>query len=140
MVASGLLAWVAISKYLEHLPLYRLKRIAARLQVILPCISMNEWIGLLGVALNPLANRLNELRAVGVTTPFVSRQQLNITGLFSQQITRSRNESEPQLSPQHIKQTQKIFAIETNIAIIDVQYALYEKWINMPFSVHAECG
>jgi transposase len=35
MAAVGLLVWVLISKYLDHLPLYRLEQIAARDQVIL---------------------------------------------------------------------------------------------------------
>ena len=35
MAAPGLLAWVATSKYLDHLPLYRLEQIAARQNVIL---------------------------------------------------------------------------------------------------------
>ncbi len=60
MAAPGLLAWVAISKYLDHLPLYRLEQIAARQQVILPRSNMSEWIGRLGVALQPLADRLSE--------------------------------------------------------------------------------
>ena len=35
MAAVGLLVWVLISKYLDHLPLYRLEQIAARDRVIL---------------------------------------------------------------------------------------------------------
>ena len=35
MAAPGLLAWVATSKYLDHLPLYRLEQIAARQNVSL---------------------------------------------------------------------------------------------------------
>jgi transposase len=35
MAAVGLLTWVMISKYLDHLPLYRLEQIAARDGVIL---------------------------------------------------------------------------------------------------------
>lgn len=60
MAAPGLLAWVAISKYLDHLPLYRLEQIAARDQVILSRSTMSEWIGRIGVALQPLADRLSE--------------------------------------------------------------------------------
>lgn len=60
MAAPGLLAWVAICKYLDHLPLYRLEQIAARQQVPLARSTLSEWIGRLGVALQPLADRLAE--------------------------------------------------------------------------------
>ncbi|MFA6922400.1 MAG: IS66 family transposase zinc-finger binding domain-containing protein, partial [Gallionella sp.] len=40
LAASGLLTWVAISKYLDHLPLYRLEQIAARQQVNLSRSTM----------------------------------------------------------------------------------------------------
>lgn len=60
MATPGLLAWVAISKYLDHLPLYRLEQIAMRQQVNLSRSTMSEWIGRIGVALQPLADRLSE--------------------------------------------------------------------------------
>src|SRR5690606_3518905 len=58
MAAPGLLAWVVISKYLNHLPLYRLEQIAAREQVTLPSSTLAEWVGRTGVALQPLVDRL----------------------------------------------------------------------------------
>lgn len=61
MAAVGLLVWVLISKYLDHLPLYRLEQIAARGQVILARSTLAEWVGRTGVALQPLANRLTQL-------------------------------------------------------------------------------
>ncbi len=61
LAAPGLLAWVATSKYLDHLPLYRLEQIAARQQVTLSRSTMSEWIGRMGFALQPLADRLMEL-------------------------------------------------------------------------------
>ena len=61
LAATGLLAWVATSKYLDHLPLYRLEQIAARQQVNLSRSTMSEWIGRMGFALQPLADRLSEL-------------------------------------------------------------------------------
>lgn len=61
MAAPGLLAWVATSKYLDHLPLYRLEQIAARQDVTLARSTLSEWIGRIGFALEPLANRLAEL-------------------------------------------------------------------------------
>ena len=58
MAATGLLSWVAISKFLDHLPLYRLEQIAARDGVTLPRTTMAEWVGRIGVALQPLVDRL----------------------------------------------------------------------------------
>ena len=65
--AVGLYVWILIGKYLDHLPLYRLEQIAARNQVILSRSTMAlghpvaQWVGRIGVALQPLADRLIEL-------------------------------------------------------------------------------
>lgn len=61
MAAVGLLAWVIVGKYLDHLPLYRLERIAARDGVTLARSTLAEWVGRIGVALQPLADRLTTL-------------------------------------------------------------------------------
>ena len=61
MAAVGLYVWVIISKYLDHLPLYRLEQIAARDQVILSRSTLAEGVGRVGVALQPLAERLAAL-------------------------------------------------------------------------------
>ena len=58
MAAPGLLAWVMVSKYLNHLPLYRLEQIAAREQVTLPRSTLAEWVGRTDVTLQPLVDRL----------------------------------------------------------------------------------
>lgn len=58
MAAPGLLAWVITSKYLNHLPLYRLEQIAAREQVPLSRSTLAEWVGRIGVALQPLTEQL----------------------------------------------------------------------------------
>ncbi len=58
MAAVGLLAWVMISKYQDHLPLYRLEQIAARDHVSLSRSTLAEWVGRVGVALQPLVDRL----------------------------------------------------------------------------------
>jgi len=53
------LAWVMVSKYQDHLPpLYRLEQIAARDNVILSRSTLADWVGRVGVALQPLAERL----------------------------------------------------------------------------------
>lgn len=61
MAAVGLLTWVMVSKYLDHLPLYRLEQIAARDKVILARSTLAEWVGRTGVALQPVADRLIEI-------------------------------------------------------------------------------
>lgn len=61
MATTGLLAWVAIVKYADHLPLYRIEQMAAREGVILAKSTLCEWIGKIGVALQPLIDRLAEL-------------------------------------------------------------------------------
>lgn len=58
LAAVGLLAWVLIGKYVDHLPLYRLEQIAAREQVSLSRSTLADWVGRVGVALQPLADRL----------------------------------------------------------------------------------
>jgi transposase len=76
LAAPGLLTWVAISKYMDHLPLYRLEQIAARQQVTLSRSTMSEWIGRMGFALQPLADRLMELlKSVRCCMP--TRRRLN---------------------------------------------------------------
>ncbi len=61
MAAPGLLAWVAVSKFSDHLPLYRLEQIAARQGVPLARSTLADWVGKVGVALQPLSDRLAEL-------------------------------------------------------------------------------
>lgn len=58
MAAVGLLVWLLVSKYVDHLPLYRIEQIAARNQVNLARTTLSDWVGRLGVALQPLADRL----------------------------------------------------------------------------------
>jgi len=54
----SLLAQVAIGKYLDHLPLYRQEAIYARSGVALSRSTQAEWIGAIGVALQPLVDAL----------------------------------------------------------------------------------
>jgi transposase len=58
MAAAGLLVWVIVSKFADHLPLYRLAQIAARQGVTLALPTLADWVGRIGVALQPLADRL----------------------------------------------------------------------------------
>lgn len=58
MATPGLLAWITTAKYLDHLPLYRIAQIAAREGVTLSLSTLAEWVGRVGVALQPLVDRL----------------------------------------------------------------------------------
>jgi transposase len=58
LAAVGLLAWVVIGKYLDHSPLYRLEQIAGRSGVKLSRSTLADWVGQVGVALQPLVDRL----------------------------------------------------------------------------------
>lgn len=61
LAAPGLLAWVVTQKYLDHLPLYRIEQISQRQGVGIARSTLAEWVGRVGVALQPLADRLAEL-------------------------------------------------------------------------------
>lgn len=60
MATPALLAWVGTCKYADHLPLYRIEQMAARQDVPLPRSTLADWMGRIGVALQPLADRLAE--------------------------------------------------------------------------------
>lgn len=60
MATNELLASVIINKYLDHLPLYRIEQIAARQDVHLPRQTMAEWVGKVGVALQPLVDAMTK--------------------------------------------------------------------------------
>ena len=53
-----LLAQVIVAKHVDHLPLYRQSAIYARSGIELSRTTLAEWIGACGVALQPLADRL----------------------------------------------------------------------------------
>ncbi len=61
IATNALLASIAIDKYVDHLPLYRLEQIAKRDGVKLSRQVMSEWIGVLGVRLQPIVDRLANL-------------------------------------------------------------------------------
>lgn len=56
--APGLLAHVAINKFLDHQPLYRQESQFARLGVALPRSTLAGWLGQLEVLIEPLVERL----------------------------------------------------------------------------------
>ncbi|MDN5873844.1 MAG: IS66 family transposase [Sinobacteraceae bacterium] len=59
LAAPGLLAQVAIQKYADHLPLYRQEAIFARHGVELSRTTLAEWIGVIGLRLQPLVDALH---------------------------------------------------------------------------------
>ena len=61
LAAPGLHAWVLIQKYLDHLPLYRIEQISTRQGVPIARTTLARWVGVLGVRLQPLVDRLTEL-------------------------------------------------------------------------------
>lgn len=61
LASPGLLSWVLVNKYLDHLPLYRIEQIAARSDVHLARSTLADWVGRCGFALQPLVDRLTEL-------------------------------------------------------------------------------
>ena len=58
LAAPGLLAQVAIQKYTDHLPLYLQQAIFARHGIELSRTTLAEWIGVIGLRLQPLVDRL----------------------------------------------------------------------------------
>ena len=65
LAAPGLHAWVLIQKYLDHLPLYRIEKISERHGVPIARSTLAQWVGQLGVSLQPLVDRLAQLLKAG---------------------------------------------------------------------------
>jgi transposase len=60
MATSGLLAWIMVSKFADHLPLYRIEQIASRSGVPLAQSTMGDWVGRTGFHLTPLWDALKQ--------------------------------------------------------------------------------
>lgn len=56
----GLLAHTLVSKFGDHLPLYRQERIYARAGLAIPQSTLGAWVGICGVRLQPLVDALQE--------------------------------------------------------------------------------
>lgn len=56
---AATLAWVMVSKFVDHLPLYRLRQIAERSEVPLAETTLASWVGTVGWWLQPLVDRLH---------------------------------------------------------------------------------
>ena len=48
LATARLLAWVMVSKFVDHLPLYRLEQIALRQGVPFPRSTLADWVGRIG--------------------------------------------------------------------------------------------
>jgi len=60
MASSSLLAFIAVSKFVDHLPLYRLENKFSRIHVDLPRSTMARWMIRLSEILTPLYNQLSD--------------------------------------------------------------------------------
>lgn len=56
--SAGLLAWVALSKYVDHAPLYRLEQMSARWGALISRQTMADWIGITAQWLEPIYRRM----------------------------------------------------------------------------------
>ena len=65
LAGPGLLAHVLVSKYCDHLPLYRQSEIYARSGVELERSTLADWVGQCSALLAPLANSLNRYVLAG---------------------------------------------------------------------------
>lgn len=65
LASPGLHAWVLIQKFLDHLPLYRIEKISERHGVPIARSTLAQWVGQLGVSLQPLVDRLTVLLKQG---------------------------------------------------------------------------
>jgi transposase len=60
IATAGLLAQVLVAKYADHLPLYRQEGIFARAGLALPRSTLDAWVGMCGVQLQPLVDALRQ--------------------------------------------------------------------------------
>lgn len=74
----GLLAQVLIAKYLDHLPLYRQEGIFGRAGLPIPQSTLAEWVGQMGVALQPL---VDVLKAEMLTYPVLHADETPVAML-----------------------------------------------------------
>lgn len=65
MATPSVLNWLLVSKYVTHLPIYRLAQIAEREGVPLARSTLGEWVGRAGFELIPLYDRLKEMLLAG---------------------------------------------------------------------------
>jgi transposase len=78
LAGAGLLAHVVVSKYVDHLPLYRLEQIFAREQIDLSRTTLCEWVAAVATALAPIGE---QLRREIVGTSYLQTDDTSVTVL-----------------------------------------------------------
>jgi hypothetical protein len=64
--SAGLLAWIALSKYVDHAPLYRLEQMSSRWGAAISRQTMADWVGITAEWLEPIYRQMHrELLAGG---------------------------------------------------------------------------
>ena len=58
--SAGLLAWIMLSKYVDHLPLYRQEKMSVRWGASISRKSMARWVEVVAEWLKPIYNRMRE--------------------------------------------------------------------------------
>ena len=61
LAEAGLLAHIEVSKYGDHIPLERIRKILRRSGIDLPISTLTDWVAYCGDLLEPLARRIGEL-------------------------------------------------------------------------------
>jgi transposase/uncharacterized coiled-coil protein SlyX len=78
LAGEGLLAHVVVSKYVDHLPLYRLEQIFARERIDLSRTTLCEWVAGVATALAPIGE---QLRREIVSTSYLQTDDTSVTVL-----------------------------------------------------------
>lgn len=78
LAAEGLLAWLLTSKYVDHLPLYRLEGILARHGADISRQTLCDWVASCADALNPI---YEHLRRTIVTVDYLQTDDTPVTVL-----------------------------------------------------------
>jgi transposase len=63
--SAGLIAWIVISKYVDHLPLYRQEQMSARWGAPLPRRSMCDWVEVAALWLEPIYRQMHRTLLAG---------------------------------------------------------------------------
>lgn len=63
--SAGLLAWIAYSKYVEHVPLYRLERQSDRWGAMIPRQTMADWVRITAEWLEPIYRQMHRRLLAG---------------------------------------------------------------------------
>jgi transposase len=78
LAGEGLLAHVVVSKYVDHLPLYRLEQIFARERIDLSRTTLCDWVAAVATALAPIGD---QLRREIVATDYLQTDDTSVTVL-----------------------------------------------------------